>query len=181
LEGTVKSVREKYKALLRDAADVVQAEHNELDHSEIHAVSDDVVLGIGKSGWGTRKGYWQSGLWLGGIWIDNLMSDDEDPPYVCVFVNHPTLAIDLESSGRILFAAARRILPAGDFRRVECGASGGLASISYHLSLGRRDLLGLLCGDGNGFVNRLAAEMRLLVKFVPALDKIFRLGRRKNR
>jgi hypothetical protein len=170
----MEEVREKYEEILGKVLDRVQEKHDELDCLDIHAKNDGMNLGIGKTG------YWTSGLWIGGIRIENLTSEDEDAPYAMVLVNYPKKSLDLEMAERNLRAAAKRILPKEDFRRLDSEASSGYADISYYLREPRHKLLGLLNGDGSAFIDCMVAHFESMAKFIPVLDKIFQVGK-KNR
>ncbi len=181
VENTMEEVREEYKAILSTVLDRVQEKYGELDRLDIHAKNDNLNLGIGKTMWSSAR-HWTSGLWIGGIRIENLTSEEGFAPYAMVLINRPKKAINLEMAERKLSAAAERILPKEEFRRLDSSASSTQAYISYYLREPRHKLLGLLLkGDGSGYVDYMAAQFESMAKFIPVFDRIFQAAKKKKR
>jgi len=182
LERSVKAVRDKYTEILDSALDKVTERHKELDCRAIHLSDNwELTAGIGRKAWPSMYPRWPSGFWLGCGGLQNLTSMEGDSPYACVWLNPPKSAkLDLEEAVHKLKEAAKRLLSREQLERVEHSLGSGEADISYPLPEPRDELLNLLLKeDSRGFIDCIVAHYETLVRFMPVMDEIMHVRKRK--
>jgi hypothetical protein len=173
----MEAVREKHASNFEKVLDEVQRKHPELNARLSLVPKGDGRLGIGKKSWPT---YYLSGFWLGDILLDNLTSDDEDPPYKFIWVNHPNGGVDLEDAHKQLCDAAKVICSKEELHwlnsdQSQWGRGTGTAGISWRLGQSRAEFLELLLtDDGRGLVDSMVGHFESMVKFGSVLDGIYK-------
>src|SRR5580658_5485849 len=89
LEASMNDVQKKYETVCNHIIDLVKEETPRLNAFVPHFQRANFCIAFGRKEWPSQYAAWPTALWVGGFGLDNLITEEGDRPYACIWLSIP--------------------------------------------------------------------------------------------
>lgn len=181
LEEAMEEVRTKYKALFERIVEAVTEAHPELDAHRWSLTQSwtDGNIGFGRTSWPADTYDNPAGLWINDLRLESVTAEDSEQPSASIWAPKKS-PIDFDAARAMVKAEAKKLLTAEELKNTFWTESGEDTLLWLPTPSKRQLLDALLDGDGEAYVKQFVAQLDMMARFVPVLDKVFRECRTKE-